>query len=126
MKRVVLEATAFLAWFPPSDPSRGLRAEYEAGLLRVHAPTIFPLHALETAAASNGLSRDRLAQLAGELDRLGFALQDPPHAELANWLASGLDGIRAQYAALATHLEVPLVTTDAQLLRLASSVAREP
>jgi predicted nucleic acid-binding protein len=126
MKRVVLEARAFLAWFSPSNPSRTLRAEYEAGLLRVHAPTMFPLHVLEVAAGMEGLSRDRLAQLAGEVDRLGFALQDPPAPELATWLVSGLGGVHAQYAALASHLDIPLVTTDADLLRQASSVAREP
>ena len=126
MKRVVLEARAFLAWFSPSNPSRTLRAEYEAGLLRVHAPTMFPLHVLEVAAGIEGLSRDRLAELAGEVDRLGFALQDPPAAELAIWLTSGLSGVHAQYAALATYLDIPLVTTDADLLRQASNVAQEP
>jgi predicted nucleic acid-binding protein len=126
MKRVVLEATAFLAWFSPSNPSRTLRAEYEAGLLHVHAPMMFPLHVLEVAAGGEGLSRDRLARLAGEVDRLGFVLQDPPAAELATWLTRGLTGVHAQYVALATYLDIPLVTTDGDLLRQASSVAQEP
>lgn len=81
---------------------------------------------LEATATSADWPADRLARLAGELERLGIELRDPPASELAVWLARGLGGPAAAYAALASALEVPLVTLDEELLRKAASVTQRP
>jgi predicted nucleic acid-binding protein len=57
---------------------------------------------------------------------LAFELRDPPSSELAAWLARGLGGPDAAYAALASALDIPLVTTDEELLRTAGTVAQRP
>jgi predicted nucleic acid-binding protein len=124
MRRVVLDPSAFLDWFEP--PGRALRDEFEAGQLQPYVPTVFSLHVLHAAARRHGLDASRLARLADELGRLRFERRDPPSPELAAWLTRGLDADEAPYAALAASLDVPLVTTDADLLRRASTVAQRP
>jgi len=103
-----------------------LRAEYEQGLLTLVAPRALPLEILEATARSTDWPASRLAKLAAELDRLGLELRDPPTSELASWLARGLGGADAAYAALASGLNIPLVTMDEELLRRASPVAQRP
>jgi predicted nucleic acid-binding protein len=103
-----------------------LRAEYEQGLLTLVAPRALPLEILEATARSTDWPASRLAKLAAELDRLGLELRDPPTSELASWLAGGLGGADAAYAALASGLDIPLVTMDEELLRRASPVAQRP
>ena len=125
MRRLVIDAHAFLGWFGPDSAARVLRREFEAGGLAVYAPSWFRVHVLELAAADD-LTADQLKHLAAELDRLQFEIEDPPATELAAWLARGVDARHAQYAALAVALDLPLVTTDRELLRVAAGVATEP
>jgi predicted nucleic acid-binding protein len=126
MRRVVLDAHAFVGWFGSEDEAaRTLRREYEAGALRVHVPSQFPAEVLELAA-SRGISADGLRRLAAEIERVDFEVRDAPTAELAVWLARGVGARHARYAALAASLEVPLVSTDPELLRVASAVAHAP
>lgn len=123
MRRVVLHISAFLEWFDPKAPGRALRGEYESGVLSIVAPPIFGLQVLESVARQSGWDPDRLQQLAVELDRVGFEIRDAPSAEFAAWLARGLSGPNAAYAALASALELPLITNDPELLRAAATVA---
>jgi hypothetical protein len=53
---------------------------------------------------------------------MGVQLQDPPLVELAGWLAKGLSARQAAYPALAASLDVPLVTADPDLQRVASGL----
>jgi predicted nucleic acid-binding protein len=127
VRRVVVDASVVLAWFTSArGPARSLRAEYEQGLLTLVAPRALPLEILEATARSTDWPASRLAKLAAELDRLGLELRDPPTSELASWLARGLGGADAAYAALASGLDIPLVTMDEELLRRASPVAQRP
>jgi predicted nucleic acid-binding protein len=123
---VVIEPSAFLGWFAAGGPGRRLRDEFERGGLAVIAPRGFALTVLEMAALQGTWSADQIRRLAAEIDRVGFELRDPPSAELALWLAKGLNGSQAAHAALASSLDLRLVTTDPDLLRTAASVAISP
>jgi len=124
MRRVVLDASALLTWFGP-DASRGrLRSEYEHGLLGVVAPRQLTTHLLTALAAARGWPADRLVRVAAEVERLGFEFREPPMDELAEWVARGLTAGQAGYAALASSLDLPLITADPELLRMAGTVAR--
>jgi predicted nucleic acid-binding protein len=127
MRRVVADSAIVLGWFTTATgPARSLRAEYEQGTLTIVAPRSLPIEILEAVAEATGWPADRLAALATELSRLGLELRDPPGAELAAWLARGLSGADAAYAALASGLDIPLLTTDPELLRRAGTVAQRP
>lgn len=119
MRRVVADAGAILSWFAPGGDHRALRSEYEEGVLVVVAPRTFLTDALAILASRDGWSAERLARAGAELDRLGLQLEDPPLDELARWLARGLDRSQASAAALATWLDLPLITDDAELRRIA-------
>ena len=123
MRRVVVDAGALLGWFDASSPHRALRAEYEAGTLAVIGPRGLIADALGTLA-DRGTPPDRLAHIGAELQRIGLHLQDPPMEALASWLAKGLPSGRAAYPALAASLEIPLVTDDPELHRVASGIPR--
>ena len=122
MRRIVIDPAALLTWFGGDGPHRSLRQEYEGGALTVLAPRHLVADVLGELAARDEPAPDRLARIAGELQRLGIQLQDPPVAELAVWLAQGLHPRRAAYAALAASLDVPLEAADADLRRVASDL----
>jgi predicted nucleic acid-binding protein len=122
MRRVVLDAGALLTWFEPDGAHRAVRAEYEAGTLSVIGPRHLVGDTLGALASREGLPAERLARVGAELHRLGLQLQDPPVSELATWLAKGLPADRAAYPALASSLEVPLVTDDPELRRAAAGL----
>ena len=121
MRRVVVDAGVILGWFDAGSPHRPLRVEYEAGTLALIGPRGLVAEVLGTLA-ERGLPPERLARIAPELQRIGLQLQDPPMPELAAWLAKGLAPHRAAYPALAASLEVPLVTEDPELRRVAAGV----
>jgi predicted nucleic acid-binding protein len=121
MRRIVLDAGVFLDWFDAESPHRSLRAEYEAGSLAVIGPRGLIAEALGTLT-ERGVGPERLARIGGELQRIGLQLQDPPMPELATWLGKGLAPHRAAYPALAATLEIPLVTDDPELRRVAATV----
>jgi predicted nucleic acid-binding protein len=126
VRRVVIDASAFIGWFGMDGPGRALRDEYERGSLTVITPRVFALTVLEMAARRSGWGPDRLRRLAVQVDRVGFELHDPPPSELAAWLARGLTGHDAAHAALASALDLRLVTADSDLLRTAAPVAITP
>ena len=127
MKRVVVDSAIVLGWFTGAQgPTRSLRTEYEQGTLVLVGPRSLTSEILEATARSTGWPPDRLATVAAELERIGLELRDPPASELAAWLSRGLNGSAAAYAALASSLELPLVTLDDELLRTAAAVAQRP
>jgi predicted nucleic acid-binding protein len=127
VRRVVCDSALVLGWFTdPGGPGSATRRAYEAGDLTIVAPRALALEIMEAAARSSGWPADRLVRLAAALERLGFELRDPPSSELAAWLERGLGGADAAYAALASALGIPLVTTDEELLRAAGTVAQRP
>ncbi|MCA1571753.1 MAG: hypothetical protein LC798_15855 [Chloroflexi bacterium] len=123
MRRVILDAAALLAWFEGAEASP-LRSEYEDGLLGVVAPRQLTTDLLSNLAASRDWPADRLVRIAAEVDRLGFEIREPPVDEIAAWLARGLPANLAPYTALASALDLPLITANPELLRRAASVAR--
>jgi predicted nucleic acid-binding protein len=126
MRRVVLDASALLTWFADRRAAATLRAEYEQGLLGVVVPRRLTADVLAVIARTSDGPADRLTRVAAEVDRLGFEIRDPPIDELASWLAQGLTTRQATYAALASSLDLPLVTDDSELRRRARTVARSP
>lgn len=121
MRRVVADAGVILGWFDADSPYRPLRAEYEAGALAIIGPRGLVADVLGLLAA-DGVPPDRLTLIGAELQRIGLQLQEPPMPEMATWLAKGLPAQRAAYPALAAILEVPLVTDDPELRRLAATL----
>jgi predicted nucleic acid-binding protein len=122
VRRLVLDAPLFLAWFEPDGAGQSLRREYEAGSLTVVAPRTFRADVLALLARRDGWPADRLPSVATELDRLRFDLREPATASLATWIARGLGADRAAYPALATDLDLRLATDDPELRRIASSL----
>ncbi|MEO5985763.1 MAG: PIN domain-containing protein [Candidatus Limnocylindria bacterium] len=120
MRRVVLDASAFLAWFGPQAVRR-LRDEYEAGSLEVVVSSGFSAAVLE-AAARLGWDPDRLRALAPLTARVPFDVREPRTDELVRWLGRGLSGPQAGSAAVAEALGIPLVSGDAELARTAASL----
>ena len=123
MRRLVVDAGVLLGWFEAEGPHRALRAEYEAGTLAVIGPRGLIADALGTLA-ERGTPPDRLTRIGAELQRIGLQLQDPPMEALATWLGKGLSAGRAAYPALAASLEIPLVTDDPELHRVAAAIPR--
>lgn len=124
MRRIILDASALLTWFEGVGTASPLRLEYEDGLLGVVAPRELTTHVLSSLAASRDWPADRLVRVAAEIDRLGFEVREPPVDEVAAYLARGLSAAQAPYAALASALDLPLITADPELLRRAANVAR--
>lgn len=129
MRHLVLDASVILKWFARDGErhlgaARALRNEYERGLLVVVAPRILPVELLAATATTTAWPSERLARVAEELNRLKFDLREPPMSELARWLGRGLTGSDAAYAAVASAGDVPLITDDEELLRLAAPVAQ--
>ena len=120
MRRAVLDAGVVVGWFDRDGPHRSLRGEYESGALTVVAPRHLVADVL--AIVADRIPPDRLPSVGAELDRVRFQLQDPPLSVHAVWIAKGLPADRAAYAALAAHLDVPLVTDDPELRRVAAAI----
>ena len=124
MRRIVLDPSALLTWFDRGGDAGPTRLEYEQGLLGVVAPRELATHVLGALTTRGDWQADQLARIATELNRLGFEFRDPPVDEIARWLARGLTTDQAPYAALASSLDLPLITADPEVLRRAAAVAR--
>ena len=124
MRRIVLDPSALLTWFDRDGSSGPTRLEYEQGLLGVVAPRELATHVLGALTTTGTWQPDQLVRIAAELSRLEFELRDPPVDEIARWLARGLSTDQAPYAALASSLDLPLITADPEVLRRAATVAR--
>ena len=124
MRRVVIDATAFVAWFDEDGEARSLRREYEAGLLGVSVPSSFVQDVLGIVAV-RGWHAARVQRLASLLDGIGFDVRDPSRAALARWLGRGISPAQAAYAALAEETEHPLVAGDPDLARRAAGLLQK-
>ena len=115
MKRVVLHGSALADWFGEDDPM-GLRLEFEHGRLDIVVPRSIVVDTMAILAV-RGWSADRIERAAAEISRLGFTLIDPPSSELVSWLVRGLSASAADYAALASWLDIPIAVTDPDVKR---------
>ena len=122
MRRLVVDAATVLAWFDSDGPGADQRRDYEAGEVAAVAPSRIHADMLAAIARRDAPSPDRLARIAAELPRIGIQVKDPPLTLVAGWIARGLDGGLAPYAALAEHLDVPLAAREAILLERARSL----
>jgi predicted nucleic acid-binding protein len=124
----VLDASVVLKWFRSDgerhlDPARSLRASFEAGRLIVLAPPLLRLEIVNVAGRRWRWGEDALVDLAVALDDLGFEFEEPELTRVASWTARGLTAYDAAYVALAEAREVPLVTDDDLVVRVAGDVA---
>ena len=123
MRRVVIDAATFVAWFSGEGEAASLRREYEAGQLGVMIPSSFVPDVLG-AVAGLGWPRDRIGRLGDLLDKIGFDVRDPSREGLARWLGGGITPAQAAYAALAEETERPLVAGNPQLARRARALTQ--
>lgn len=128
MREFVLDASVMLLWFArPSAASasaRQLRAEFERGELAILAPPLLPLEILNVCGRRWGWDFQALQELAGALEDLAVELVQPGLSSVARWVGEGLTAYDAAYVAVAEEASVPLLTADADILRVAGSVAR--
>ena len=121
MRRVVIDAATFVAWFGADAEPRQLRAKYEAGQLGVLVPPSFVPDVLGLVA-DRGWRRDRIVMLARALPAIGFEVRDPRLETLARWLGGGVTPAQAAYPALAEDSGRPLVASDPVVRKRAASV----
>jgi hypothetical protein len=122
MRVLVADPATLADWFTADAPP--LRAEYEAGTLRLVEPRTVAADLVAELAVRTGASPEVLSAIAEEVDRLGFELRDPATRDVARWVAGGLDPRRAAYAAVAEADDLPLVTTEGDLRRALGPRAR--
>lgn len=124
MRWIVLDTTVLLSWFTADGAGRSLRREYEAGVLGIVVPPSLTTDFIGALAADRERSTEALVQAAAEVDRLAFEVRRPAVEDTVRWIARGLSPQDAPYAALASHLELPLMTANDDVLRRAATVAR--
>ena len=71
-------------------------------------------------------SAETLDEFAARLDRTGFDVVDPELRAVAVWIGRGLTAYDASYVALAEQLDIPLITVDNAILKVAPGVAQPP
>jgi predicted nucleic acid-binding protein len=120
-----------MPWFAPAAvgqaEARALLRRYEDGKLNVTVPGLLYLELLNVAARQLRWPGERLNELSGRLEAIGFRTAEPGLPGLpaiAKWAGRGLTAYDAAYVALAEELEVPLITVDADILRTAGEIAR--
>lgn len=128
MTEAVLDASVVLKWFHAEGErhvaqARRLRARFQAGELRVLAPSLLWLEMLNIAGRRWGWSGVELEALAGTLPNLGFQMQEPRPPEIAHWVARGLTAYDAAYVAVADDAGVKLITDDEEIIRCATKTA---
>jgi predicted nucleic acid-binding protein len=128
VNEAVLDASVVLKWFHAEgerhvEVARHLRAQFEAGELRVLAPQLLWLELLNVAARRWSWPQSKLEQLAVTLGQLGFELLEPELLRVARWAAKGLTAYDAAYVAVAEQAGVQLVTDDEQIVGTAPRVA---
>ncbi|HSK92447.1 MAG TPA: hypothetical protein VLA76_00145 [Candidatus Angelobacter sp.] len=109
------DAATLADWF--TTDAAPLRAEYEAGTLRLVEPRSVAADLVAELATRIEAAPETLSAVADEIDRLGFDLRDPATRDVARWVAGGLDPRRAAYAAVAEAHDLTLATDDAELRR---------
>lgn len=128
MNEAVLDASVVLKWFHSEgeghlEAALELRERFEAGELRVLAPSLLWLEILNVAARRWHLTAVQLEQLAAALPELGFEQIEPELPGIARWAANGLTAYDAAYVAVAEQAGARLVTDDAEIVRTAPELA---
>jgi predicted nucleic acid-binding protein len=128
VREVVLDASVVLKWFrsesePNAEAARVLRSAYEAGELRVFAPSLLYLEILNVAGRRRWLEEKALLALSDALENFAFQIHEPPLERIGRWVARGLTAYDAAYVALAESTAVVLVSDDVRVLELAADVA---
>lgn len=129
MTEVVLDASVVLKWFHVEgernvEAAAKLREQFEAGDLRVAAPSLLWLEILNVAARRWRWSGSQLDSLAKTLPDLGFELVEPDPRGIARWAAKGLTAYDAAYVAVAEEAGLSLVTDDRGIVEVAAEVAK--
>jgi predicted nucleic acid-binding protein len=124
----VLDASVVIKWFHTKGeqhvtPAKAIRERFEAGELRILAPTLLWLELFNVAATRWGWTETKLVALARSLADLGFELEDPDIATAARWAARGLTAYDAAYVAVAEQAAVTLITDHEEIVRVAPKLA---
>ena len=69
---------------------------------------------------------EALDEFADQLDRTRFDVIEPELKPIARWVGRGLTAYDAAYVALAEQLDIPLITVDRTILKIAPRVSRPP
>jgi predicted nucleic acid-binding protein len=128
MREAVLDASVVLKWFhregeARADAARELREEFEAGELRIMAPSLLWLEIINVAARRWQWDASQLEALAVSLSELGFELVEPEPESIARWAGRGLTAYDAAYVAVAEETGAPVITDDAQICQVATELA---
>jgi predicted nucleic acid-binding protein len=123
----VLDASVLVKWFHSKgeqrvEAARALRAQFEAGKLRVFAPQLLWLEIVNVAARRWSWTQEELEKLAEALSNLGFEVMEPDIAAVARWAAQGLTAYDAAYVAVAEQAGAPLITDDEQIVNTAPTL----
>lgn len=101
-----------------------MRAEFEAGRLRVAIPRLLFLELLNVAGRQWHWDEARLSYLVDELESARFEIVEPALVRIALWTARGLTAYDATYVALAEERGIPLITNDREILAIAGGIAQ--
>jgi predicted nucleic acid-binding protein len=128
VREVVVDASVVLKWFHREgerhvEAARDLRTQFQAGELRVLAPTLLWLELINVAARRWRWPGARLEHLAEALPNLGFELREPELATVAVWAARGLTAYDAAYVAVAERAGTQLISDDEEIVRTAPELA---
>ena len=69
---------------------------------------------------------EALDDFADQLDRTRFDVIEPELKPVARWIGRGLRAYDATYVALAEQLNIPLITVDRAILKMAPRLSRPP
>ena len=69
---------------------------------------------------------EALDDFADQLDRTRFDVIEPELKPVARWIGRGLTAYDATYVALAEQLNIPLITVDRAILKMAPRLSRPP
>jgi predicted nucleic acid-binding protein len=124
---VVVDASVLVKWFHTEgeehlEQARALRAQFEAGELRVLAPPLLWLEILNVAARRWSWTEAKLERLAESLLSLGFEATEPDLTATARWAARGLTAYDAAYVAVAEQADAQLISDDEQIVRVAGEL----
>lgn len=126
--RIVLDASVVFKWLRPqqrhSTEAALVRADYAAGRLSISVPSLLFLELLNAAARRWSWDAHAVRQLAIDLTRLAFDVDDPAIDRVAEWTTRGLSAYDAAYVALADGLGVRLISDDERVLEVATGIAR--
>ena len=128
MTRVVLDASVIAKLFSPEEERHHEQAEQmldalDRGELSLLGPELVMLEVLNVAARKWSFEEPELIVLAQAMRDLDIDLHEVELDRVAAWAGAGLSAYDAAYVAVAEAERVPLVTDDAQIVRLAPDIA---